>query len=121
MWRFKGGRKKAGMDYILVDISIILYWHYQELGGRILYFFFEIICIRIGLPFIRVIQSIVITLLAYFSYRAICREYKWEIVAAVIPIILYGIISINIARDGVYWFSASVLSVQLCFLCSICL
>ena len=110
---YAGFDNQAGMQYGLNDILRFLKFHYFNWGGRILYFFLEIVIIRIGgLPLIQIIQAVIITSIIIVSAKITAHltkacPYKCTALAMVI----YGLIDIKTLRDGVYWFSASVLYV----------
>lgn len=100
------------MEYGLRDIFTYLRWHYLNWGGRILYFFYEILFLRLGgLTLIRIVQSIVITVIAYETYLLARGKGKDSLLLAFADILLWGTISIKVLREGVYWFTASVLYV----------
>jgi len=100
----------VGMNYNLEDIFEYLKWHYLNWGGRVLFFFFQIVLVRVGgLTLIRLVQSIIITGIMYEIYLMIRGKKQDSILLAVITIMLWGTFSIYILRDGVYWFTASVL------------
>lgn len=102
----------GGMEYGLRDIFTYLRWHYLNWGGRILYFFYEILFLRLGgLTLIRIVQSIVITVIAYETYLLARGKGKDSLLLAFADILLWGTISIKVLREGVYWFTASVLYV----------
>lgn len=102
----------GGMEYGLRDIFTYLRWHYLNWGGRILYFFYEILFLRLGgLALIRIAQSIVITVIAYETYLLARGKAKDSLLLAFMDILLWGTISIKVLREGVYWFTASVLYV----------
>lgn len=110
---YAGYKNHAGMSYGLVDIFQFLKAHYFNWGGRILYFFFEILIFRLGgLPLMQVIQAAIIILIGVVSGRIVSLVTKanpYKCVA--LAMVLYGTIHIKTLRDGVYWYSASVLYV----------
>lgn len=50
----------GGTNYNLNDIIKYLFWHYVNWGGRIVPFFLEIISLKCGLGFTRIVQSLII-------------------------------------------------------------
>ena len=99
-----------GMNTSITDIFKFLIYHYQNWGGRVLYFFVEIILLRLGLPFYRIFQSIVtfgIFLLIYkiISKKCNCKDFK----LALVCILFYGVFEIVVMRGGIFWITASVL------------
>lgn len=102
----------GGMEYSFGDILQYLGLHYMNWGGRILYFFLEILLLRIGgLTLIRAAQAAVITVITYETYRLAkgSRSDYW--VMALASALLWGTMMIKTLREGVYWFTASVLYV----------
>lgn len=90
------------------NIFQFLYAHYMTWGGRVLYFFFEIVLLRAGIRVYRVSQSIVILLIFYAMYRLLVRERENPWLAAVVCL-CYGMIGLLVMRDTVFWITASVL------------
>ena len=101
---------KAGMSYTLSDICKFLSWHYFNWGGRILYFFFEILTFRIGgLELIQSVQAIIVILICIVSGKIVTFVTKCDSNKTIVLLLfLYGTINIETLRDGVYWYSASV-------------
>ena len=122
---YAGFDNHAGMQYGLSDILQFLKFHYFNWGGRILYFFFEIVILRVGgLPLIQLIQALIITSIIMVSAKITANLTKaCPCKCTALAMVLYGMIHIKTLRDGVYWFSASVLYVwpMLSFLGSVCL
>lgn len=103
---------QTGMNTDFMDIISFLIYHYNNWGGRIVYFFIEIILLKLGLPFFRLGQSLVITLIFYFIYRIIVRHQKKDnVIIALCTMACYGIFEIMVVRSGIMWASASVLYV----------
>ncbi len=100
----------VGMNYGLGDILQYLHWHYRNWGGRVLFFFFLIVTARIGgLMLLRVVQSVIMTGIFYGMYLLVRGKQKDSIPLAITTVLLWGTFSIDVVRDGVYWFTASVL------------
>lgn len=103
----------AGMDYGMKEIFQFLKWHYLNHGGRILYFFFEIICFKIGgTAFIQIIQATIVIMISILSGKIVAASIKceeWQSIS--LCLILYGTLCLRSVRDSVYWYSASVLYV----------
>ncbi len=105
---------KNSMGYMtsLPDILAFLAYHYQNWGGRILYFFFECLFLRGNLFWFRLCQSIIITLIFYYLYKIIAKSLKKESsILAIMCILCYGIFEIMVFRGGFFWITASVLYV----------
>ena len=108
-----------GFDYGLGDILNYLHWHYMNWGGRVLFFFLQIVLIRLGegLTLIRIFQAFLLTVMMYGTYRIARGKKKDSILLALTAALLWGSISIYVIRDGVYWFSASsIYTWPVCFL-----
>ena len=94
--------------YTLKNICEYLQWHYLHWGGRVLSFFTEILCLRAGLGFTRVAQSVMILCSLYLSWK-ILREDNREKSGFLLAILLigYGLLDKKTLADGVFWFTAS--------------
>ena len=106
----------VGMNYTFADIFQFLKWQYYNWGGRILPFFYFIAVTHIGgLTLLRFVQATVITLIMYEMYllargkRISSKRPGDSPLLAFTTVLLWGSFSITVARDGVYWFTASVL------------
>ncbi|MBQ6450077.1 hypothetical protein IJJ08_04235 [bacterium] len=100
-----------GIHYSFDKIIQFLIYNYFTWGGRSLYFLFEIICIRYGgLVTIQNVQAIIligVCVLAGIIGANARRSLWWPCVA--LSLVLYGMISLTSAYDGLYWLTASVL------------
>ena len=99
-----------GVNFNLSQLFEFLGTHYMSHGGRILYFLIECIMLKNGLFAFRLIQSIIIALIFYFILKLVNKNTK-EISTSTIVVtyLLYGILSLETYRTGIYWVSASVL------------
>lgn len=93
--------------YVLRDILYFLYKHYMTHGGRVLYFFIEIILGRVDIWALRIVQSVVV----FFIMYIIIRYNEYNVFSALTAVILYLSLPLSIVSDGMYWFTASVLYV----------
>lgn len=102
-----------GSNYGFLDILRYLLWHYNNWGGRILYFLFEILVLKCGVSFMQIIQPCVYLMIFVFMYELIKPKIEptFHAVLAAIVVLTYGLISINTANLGYYWYTASVLYV----------
>ncbi len=106
-----GSDGPGSMNYSLKDILKLLGTHYLTWDGRQLCFFVEIICFRYGgIRLIQFVQSIVV--IAIFSVlglftSSVCSYSKRYCVP--FSLLLFGLMNITTVKDGVYWFTASVL------------
>ena len=104
---FNGAR---GLNTGILDIINFLKLHYQIWGGRVLYFFIEILLLRIDISAYRIFQSIITVMIFYTIYKIIAKKFNinnWIIAA--FCVLCYGIFEINVLRGGIYWITASVL------------
>lgn len=110
---YAGFENHAGMSCGLDEIIQFLKAHFLNWGGRVLYFFFEIIIFRLGgLPLMQAVQAVIIVLIGIISGKIVSFTTKsspYKCIA--LELVMYGMIHINTLRDGVYWYSASVLYV----------
>lgn len=102
-----------GHTFNLSQLFTFLIGHYKVWGGRVLYFFIECFCLSKGLWLFRLIQSVVITLIFYYTYKIISKFFdkKYNLLISILTICLYGIIDIMVVRSGLLWPTASVLYV----------
>ena len=103
----------AGMDYGLKDIFQFLKWHYLKHGGRVLYFFFEILMFKIGgTVLMQIVQAVIIIMISIISGKivaAVIECEEWQSVS--LCLVLYGTLCLRSVRDSAYWYTASVLYV----------
>lgn len=100
----------SGMNYTLMDMFEYFKWHYLNWGGRVLFFFFFSLLARIGgLWLLRIVQTIIITTILYETYLLARGRRTDSPLLALTTALLWGAFSISVIRDGVYWFTASVL------------
>ncbi len=104
---FKGAR---GLNTGILDIINFLRLHYNIWGGRVLYFFIEILLLRIDISAYRIFQSIITVLIFYIIYKIIAKKFKFNNwMVAAFCVLCYGVFEINVLRGGIYWITASVL------------
>lgn len=97
-----------GMSWTLVDLIKFLYWQYKNWGGRILFFGFETIALRISPSFIKVFQSLIITIIVYNIYSTE-KEHKYDLLTLILVVLSFFSIGIFAMIDGVYWYTASAI------------
>ena len=97
---YAGFDNHAGMQYGLSDILQFLKFHYFNWGGRILYFFFEIVILRVGgLPLIQLIQALIITSIIMVSAKITANLTKaCPCKCTALAMVLYGMIHIKTLR-----------------------
>ena len=79
--------------------------HYMIHGGRVLYFFIELLLGCRSLWPLRIVQALVISGIVGYSAWQTDKKVFGILTAAS----LYFAQSLTIARDGIYWFTASIL------------
>ena len=109
-----------GMNWNIIDLLRFIKWHYLNWGGRVFYFFFYIIALRIGEDFIQVFQAIVFFFINFAIYKN-CKRQDYDLTALFVVIFAWFSISISAIIDGVFWYTASSIYVWpfLAFFCSV--
>ena len=98
-----------GTSFGISTLFHYLIWHYMNHGGRILAFFFEISIFRIGgLALMQIIQAVVILAMAYLCFQILKRNDFSDFLLVLLIFTIYGTVGIRVARDGIYWYSASI-------------
>ncbi len=104
-----------GTQFSFAQIIEFLQGHYQIWGGRILYFFLEIVLLHYtGLAGFRIIQALAIWGIFFLIYKIMKKVLDGKVkdwILALVSIILYGVTEIMTFRTGLFWISASVLYV----------
>lgn len=101
-----------GLDYSLGDILNFLRMHYLHWGGRILYFFIEILLLRQSLWLFRIVEATLILIWLVLVCTYVVRQNKrYRTLVLLILFTLYGLMEVTLVRDGVYWYTAAVLYV----------
>lgn len=110
---YAGFENHVGMSYGLAEILRFLKAHYFNWGGRVVYFFFEIGIFRLGgLPLMQTVQAVIIILIGVVSGKIVALATEADSYKCIaLTMVLYGTFHLNTLRDGVYWYSASVLYV----------
>lgn len=86
--------------------------HYNNWGGRVLYFGIECLLLSKSLFLFKLVQSIVITFIFYYLYKILKKYTKTkDWILAILSVCCYGFIEIMVARTGIFWPTASVLYV----------
>ncbi|WP_026664667.1 DUF6056 family protein [Butyrivibrio sp. FC2001] len=99
-----------GMHWTLADLWGFIKWHYTSWGGRVLYFAVFILTMSVGEWFTQLFQACVYFLINVMIYKCIART-KYDPVALVSVMICWFSIGIYIARDGLFWYTASAIYV----------
>ena len=82
--------------------------YYRNWSGRILFHFFYVVLLQLGLFWVRSFQvAMFITIIVSIYYLVIRNSSYDKIYAALLSCFLYGIIHIDFAQHGLYWFAAS--------------
>lgn len=86
-----------------------LLWHYMNWGGRIVCFFFEICLLNLGVNAARIVQAVLIAGSIVCSALLLKPKAKKQYLVAVFLLLAcYFSWSLEIYRDGIFWFSASI-------------
>ena len=97
-----------GMSCSIKDMLSFLKYHYNNWGGRILYFFIEILLLKGGLELFHIVQSIITMFIFYLIYKIASRNKK-NIYLAMVTVLCYGLIEMGVLRSGIFWATAVVL------------
>lgn len=104
-----------GTNYTFSQILEFLKGHYEVWGGRILFFFVEIVLLRYtGLTGFRIVQALAVFGIFFMIYKILSKVLKdkvenWKL--ALVVTALYGVTEILTFRTGFFWITASVLYV----------
>lgn len=105
-------QEAKGQSYTFLQGIEFLRQHYMNWGGRILYFGIEILLFRFGLNTMRIGQAIVVVGIAYMIYKFVSKKYpSAKVFIAMASCLVYGLFTNDVAGEGLYWFTASVLYV----------
>lgn len=86
--------------------------HYNNWGGRVLYFGIECLLLSKSLFLFKLVQSVIITFIFYYIYKILKKYTKIDdYILAILSVCCYGFIEIMVARTGIFWPTASVLYV----------
>lgn len=104
-----------GQQFSFSQLINYLKQHYLIWGGRVLYFFLEIVMLRVGIWLFRIVQSFVLLGIYYLSfkigsYKKIKKDND-SVLLALTSLLAYGLIPSGAFRTGIYWFTSSVLYV----------
>lgn len=96
-------------QYSLFDILTYLKWHYFGWGGRVISYFFLISFLKFDLIFFKITQSIIVSSVLIMLARINKKEKEpFDVKILIISSSMYGLISLEIMRESVFWPSASV-------------
>ena len=94
----------VGTSYGLWELLQFLFEHYMTWGGRVLYFFIEIVLGFKSIWILRIVESLIITLIS----ALMIRDNDNNRYSAAVILIAYFSLSLTVTSDGLYWYSASV-------------
>jgi Family of unknown function (DUF6056) len=94
-----------GTSYGLWELLQFLYQHYMTWGGRVLYFFFEIVLGFKSIWILRITESLIITLIA----AVMIRDNDNNRYSVAVILMAYFSLSLTVTSDAMYWYTASVL------------
>ena len=101
----------SGHHYTFAQMFSYLGHHYTETNGRLLYTGLFLFLYRIGgLPLLQVSMAAIVLGVILSVYACIDKEELNEYargLAAAILSLLFGTVSVTVARQGIYWFAAS--------------
>ena len=106
----KGTTWQKGMSAGITDVIKFLIYHYNNWGGRVLWFFLEIILLKLSTTAFKIVQVIFTTLIYYLIYKIISKITKidnWKL--ALGTILCFGLVDLMVLRESYYWATASVL------------
>lgn len=92
-----------GTSYGFWEMLQFLYQHYMTWGGRVLYFFFEIAIGFKNIWALRIVQSLIVTLIA----ALMIRDSENNKYSALVVVMAYFSLSLTVVSDGLYWYTAS--------------
>ena len=99
-----------GPNYNLIDMLSFLSYHYFKWGGRVLYFFFEILLLRFGLSYYRFFQAIITVGIFYVIYKIIVKKTNIDnFKVALFCVLCFGLFEVMNLRSGYMWITASIL------------
>ncbi len=100
----------GGMNFSVIDVLKFLLWQYFNWGGRVIPFFFEIVSLKIGLGFIRIVQTVIICTINFILFQMLKGKDQFNnLMVVVLLFSFYAGMGLETLRNGVYWFTASVL------------
>ncbi len=109
---------QRGLSYGLADIASFLLQHYLQWGGRVTAFFLEILAGR-SIILIRIAESAVLAGICEEMMLLMCgnpegsgqreKNTGFSVLEAVLPVILWCFIDLEIQRDSAWWYTAAVL------------
>jgi hypothetical protein len=94
-----------GTSYGPWELLQFLFQHYMTWGGRVLYFFIEIVLGSRNIWILRIVESVIITLII----ALMIRDSNKNIYSAIVILMAYFSLPLTVTADGLYWYSASVL------------
>lgn len=95
-----------GHLYSFAELFSFLREHYFAVSGRLPYFFLWLSLYKIGgLLLVRIICAVIVTGIMFFLYRISAKDKPlWQkIVAALLIILSFGLISQRLHQHGTYW------------------
>ena len=95
-----------GMSWNLKDFFNFMAWHYNNWGGRVLFYGLFVLISKFGENALQMFQAVIIFLIVFIMYKIIERK-KYDFRASLLCICLFCSISIKSAVDGIYWYAAS--------------
>lgn len=99
-----------GMNWNIFDLLKFIKWHYLEWGGRVFYFFFFVVALKLGENFIQIFQAVVYFLINVAIYKS-CKRRDYDYEAMIIVVLGWLSIGTRVLIDGMLWYTASAIYV----------
>ncbi len=99
-----------GMNWNILDLFKFIKWHYLEWGGRVFYFFFFVVALKLGENFIQIFQAVVYFLINVAIYKS-CKRQDYDYEAMIIVVLGWLSIGTRVLIDGMLWYTASAIYV----------
>ena len=99
----------VGANYGWGEILAFCIQHWLQWGGRVLYYFFYIAAAHTGLWAVRLLQSVLLALILYFSSQSSSENHTKlaRTICCLLPVICFFLIQQPVHKDGTYWFAAA--------------
>lgn len=103
-------------EFSMYNVLLFIKDHYINWGGRVLFFFFEVLALQLDMQGFMFIQSIVVAITIFFAYKMIssiidCDDSRLEIFILFSLICMYLLFDKKTYCNALFWASASVLYV----------
>jgi hypothetical protein len=96
-----------GQNFTQFELLTFLKNEYMSWTGRVVPFFIEANSFKLGLPFTRFLQCVVIITIAWITAKLATHNSPLPLTSAAVIIYLFSL-PVFVAAGGVFWFSASI-------------